>query len=200
MSSRPNIAYLIAALTRPFERLRKAQDQLLTERTVDTAVGAQLDVLRRLVGQPAEDTDEDTMRALVRARALANRCKGGGDQVLRIVRLVLQDYAALPDVIAAGTMTIRAVNEGAACYVIRVDGIDVPWDLAVEVLTATFLGFVSGAGIRAILEFIPSDGTLSLHDDSFRFDGDATDGGGWGDALTAETGGRLIAAFDTRSS
>jgi hypothetical protein len=200
MSSRPNITMLVAALCRPFERLAKAQQQLLTERTIDTAVGAQLDVLRRIVDQPAEDVDEDTMRSLVRARALANRCHGTGDEILKIVRLVLQDYAARADVLAAGTMTIRLVDEGAACYVIRVDGIDLPWDLAVDILTRTFLDEVTGAGIRAILEFIPSDDSLSLHDGSFRFDGDATDGGGWGDAVAGTVGGRLLAAFDTRSS
>src|SRR5690606_8670293 len=124
--------------------------------------------LGRIVGQPLVDVAETTYRTLVRARIVANKSSGLGDQVLRIARAVTLDYATQAEVVAAGAMALKLTPYYPATFMIRVDGVDLPWDLA-DLLLASFLVRVAGTGIRPVLEFTAqdADGVYDLHDSSF---------------------------------
>src|SRR5690606_8416474 len=149
---KPKIEKLLRILCKPMAALEQAFVDLLTKRTVETAEGAQLEVLGRIVGQPLVDVAETTYRTLVRARIVANKSSGLGDQVLRIARAVTLDYATQAEVVAAGAMALKLTPYYPATFMIRVDGVDLPWDLA-DLLLASFLVRVAGTGIRPVLEF-----------------------------------------------
>lgn len=196
---KPKLEALIRILCAPMVALEQAFVDLLTKRTVETAEGVQLEVLARIVGQPIVDVSETTLRSLIRARIRANKSSGFGDQVLLVARLVLTDFAADPVVLAAGTLALEIEPQYPASFVLRVENVDLPWDLA-DLLSRSFLRLVKADGVRAILEFAPQDELASVdhHDTSFRFDGDA-DGGGFGDVSDPTVGGHLGAAIDSNS-
>jgi hypothetical protein len=200
---KPIMMALVRAYCSPMVELEQAFVDLITLRTIDVATGATLELLAKLVGQRLiPGLDEETLRAFIRARIRTNRSSGLGDQILRIARLVLTDYAALPDVEAAGELSLSISNSGTAAYELRVNGIDLTWDLA-TVLAQDFLRVATGDGIRALLEFdVFDDDEFDVHDRSFTLDdasdiGSITDGAGFGDALGADVGGHLTAVISS---
>lgn len=62
---------------------------LYSERLLTGAVGAQLDSLGAVVGQPRESATDDQYRARIAGRILANRSNNGVEVLLAIVRAVL---------------------------------------------------------------------------------------------------------------
>jgi hypothetical protein len=186
------VVRLVRALLSPAADLEEAFQQLATERTLDNATDATQNLIGKLIGQAREGYDDESYRALQRARIKANRSSGLGDQVLIITRLVLSGYAALAEVLAVGTMSLALLNQGNAAFVVRVDNMDLPWDLA-KLLVEKFLRKIPGVAIRPILEFVVQlDAALDAHLHAFAFD----DGDGWGDTLDATSGGELAAAME----
>jgi hypothetical protein len=184
---------LLACLVKPFQTFADAAEQVRTQRSIEDSTGKTLELLGGLVGQGPADVDEDTFRAFVRARVRANRSSGIGDQVLRIARLVLAGYAAKAEVVAAGTLLISATRRSGASYVITIENADIPWSLAVT-LAQDFLEVVTGTGIRAVLEFVPQDGTdYDAHEHAFAYE---DDGDGWGFTADATVGGMMAAVVE----
>lgn len=140
---KPNILALLSALVTPAIDLEAAFLQLLTERTVDTAQGAQLDVLGKLVGQPRNGLGDEDFRRYIRARIAMNQSDGLTEDLLTVARLVINDDAA----------AYRLDNQGIAALVLRIDDIDLPNDLANIVIS--FLRDTVAAGVRIILELSP---------------------------------------------
>src|SRR5262245_5478812 len=68
---------------------------LLVERTVDTAVGAQLDVLGRIVKQPRGSRDDDAYRLWIKARVRVNRSSGLPEQIIDILKVLTPDGTAI---------------------------------------------------------------------------------------------------------
>jgi len=62
--------------------------ELFTNRTIDTAVGAQLDGLGAIVGEQRGARDDDSYRLRIRVRILLNLSSGRADELLRILRMV----------------------------------------------------------------------------------------------------------------
>lgn len=62
---------------------------LLTERSVANAVGAQLDVLGNILGQPREGRSDEIYRAWVSARVLVLRSSGQAEQLIAIAKRLL---------------------------------------------------------------------------------------------------------------
>lgn len=191
---------LLAALVKPFQTFQDAATQVLTQRSIEDATGQTLTMLGGLVGQQPIDVDEDTFRAFVSARVRTNRSSGIGDQILRIVRLVLSHYAARPEVVAAGTMKLLARNLGLAGFSVEVQEIDLDWTLA-TIAADSFLEVAAGVGIGAQLVFFTQHG--AVHDDHSARPfllGDVVSGlapgGGWGDSSDATTGGVLAAVLE----
>lgn len=149
-----NTQKAIRALLSPAPDLVIAMHQVLTLRSVDNALGAQLDVLGRIVGRPRNGiTDDEVYRRLVRAQISANKSDGTNADILTIARLVVAD----PD----ATFVLR--NEGAAGFVLAVGGIALDEDIA-AVLLELLLRATSG-GVRLLLEY-----ATSPPEDVFRFD------------------------------
>lgn len=86
---KPRIAALISSFLRRIQELDDAAIEVLIARLIDNAVGAQLLVIGRIVGQPNEGSwDDDTYRLFIKARIRANKSNGHGDDVIDVVNLV----------------------------------------------------------------------------------------------------------------
>src|SRR5690349_3946784 len=86
-----NTEKLLAILATPFQSLENTLQDLLTKRSIDTAEGAQLDVIGKLVGQPRNGLDDDTYRRYCRARIATNRSNGTNENLITITDLIVYD-------------------------------------------------------------------------------------------------------------
>jgi Protein of unknown function (DUF2612) len=133
---------LMSILLAPFQDVENALIQLLNQRGVDTAVGAQLDVLGRVVGQLRGGLDDDTYRRYIRARVAANRSDGKREDVVRVCQLVLVDLTAAE---------IKVHREGTATLVVFIDGVAITGEIATALIT--FLEAAVSNGVRIILRY-----------------------------------------------
>lgn len=136
-----NIEKLVATLATPFQSLENALQQLLTERSVDTAVGAQLDVIGKLVGQPRNGLVDADYRRYVRARVATNRSTGVVDDLINITELIVYDDDAY----------IKVESQSIATVVLRVE--DLAITTGVANILIDFLNDAVSAGVRVILEY-----------------------------------------------
>jgi len=87
---KPRIAALVRVLGKSIQRLSDALDYVEAHYDVDTAFGHRLRVLARRVHQPVDGvTDDDLLRRLVRARVATNKSSGTVNQLIRIIRLII---------------------------------------------------------------------------------------------------------------
>lgn len=129
---------------RPGEYLEEVLIQLLVERTIDTAIGAQLDVIGRIVGITRAEIDsaisDDDFRRYVRAKIWAQRSYGIVFDILRVMRLVINDDDA----------TYVLEMQFPAGLIVRID--DVAVVDAVSTIAAQFLRDAAAGGVRVIFE------------------------------------------------
>lgn len=136
--------------------VESARDQALEDSLWDmhegmwlnTATGAQLDMLGAIVGEARQGRDDTTYRLWVKARARANRSSGTPNDALAVLSLVLES-----------TATIEYIDESPrdAVYRIYVAGTSV--DL---VQVRKLLELTKPAGVQLDLVYSPPD--------AFRFD------------------------------
>lgn len=138
---KPNIETWISILVAPMQRLEDALYQLLTERGIDDAVGAQLDRLGKIVGQPRDGRTDETYRRFIRARISVNTSNGTIEDVLTVTRLVLDD----------DDITLTLGNSGPACLLFQLEDSAVPVDTAL-LLAVYFLRRTVAAGVRIVTE------------------------------------------------
>jgi len=131
-----NIQKLVAVLAGPAQEVEDALQQLLLQRTVDNAIGAQLDLIGKLVGQTRQGLDDDTYRRYIRARIATDNSTGKTEEFITIVQLILNDLSA---VINVATQTI-------ATAVVEVLGISVTTALAT--IVHSFLMDAKAAGVK----------------------------------------------------
>lgn len=137
-----NIVKLLTAIcSAGFQPVENMMQQLLLQRTVDNAVGTQLDVVGRLVGQDRNGLDDDTFRRYCRANISAHRSKGTVEDLLRVIDLVIFDTAA----------SYKVVQSSPATVVVRVAGLGITDALAT--VTFVFLRRTASSGVRLILEY-----------------------------------------------
>ncbi len=136
-----NTEKLLACLVSPFQSLENVLQQLLIERSVDTAVGTQLDVIGKIVGQARNGLDDDTYRRYVRARVSTNKSTGVVADLITVTELVVYDDDAYYKVENQGTATIK----------VTVEDIAITQDLADTLLA--FLKDTVSAGIRLVLQY-----------------------------------------------
>lgn len=139
---KPNLVALLAIFTAHYDELEAAFYALLVERTIYAAVGAQLDQIGAVVGQPRQGLDDETYRRYILARIAANKSDGLVEDLLNIVRLILNDDA----------QTTQVISQGIASAIVRVTGDRVEWATAmivIELLRSSVAG-----GVRALLEFM----------------------------------------------
>lgn len=135
-----NTVKVLRALLTPAAALEAAFQQLLTERNVNTAVGAQLDAVGKLVGRARQGVaDDEVYRRFIRATISANKSDGLIEDLLTIARLVVDDDDA----------SFVFDNQGAAAYVLRVEDVAVSESTA-RVLIALLIKATAG-GVRGVL-------------------------------------------------
>jgi len=93
--NKPLIEILVRALMEQVQDLEDALWDLLVNRAIDTADGAQLVVIGKIVGQPQGTFDQDTYRTWIKARVLVNRSSGTVDDMVAIVNAVLPTGATM---------------------------------------------------------------------------------------------------------
>lgn len=143
MSEPNNITKLLAGLLTPVQDCENAFQQLLTMRSIDTAEGAQLDVIGKLVGQGRAGMNDDMYRRMVRARISVNRSKGTARDLITVSLLVVDDDDA----------TVVVNNQGNAAVVLRIEDTPLPDDVAAILIR--MLRDTVAAGVRVILEWSP---------------------------------------------
>lgn len=166
--NKSKVQRLLRALCDPMQDVEQALSDLAVKRAVDTAEGEQLRVIARLVGQPVLDLEEELFRSVIKARITANRSSGLGGEILKIARLVFGLRAAE----VGATMLLRAKNTGQASYGLKVEGLDLPWELAELLMTQFLRNVATATGVRAVLEFSPfQTPTTDNYTRAFRFAG-----------------------------
>lgn len=130
---------LITILMKPFQRFENVAIEVLTGRAVDTAIGVQLDVLGKLVGQARNGLSDDDYRRYIRARIATNRATGKHEELIRIVSLIVSDDTAILKLTREGTATARLVVEEIAITETIADAI------------FAFLSAAIAAGVRIVI-------------------------------------------------
>lgn len=85
---KPNIAGLSDSYMREVQALENAMWETLISRTIDYAVGVQLDTLGRLVGQPRGALTDPQYRVRIRVRIKINSSNGTAKDIIDILRSV----------------------------------------------------------------------------------------------------------------
>ncbi len=92
--SKPRFAELLCIFMAQIQDAEDAGFQLATERTVDTAVGVQLDGLGDIVGQTRQGLSDDDYRPLIRARIRANNSEGTAPNIIDVAVAALNNPGA----------------------------------------------------------------------------------------------------------
>lgn len=154
-----NIEKLVATLATPFQSIENMLQQLLTERSIDTAVGAQLDVIGKIVGQPRNGLSDDDYRRYCRARIAVNNSNGVTENLITVTDLIVYDDDAYYEI----------DNQGIATVVLRIQNLSITEELADIIIS--FLQDTVSAGVRVILEYFET-----TPGNTFKWD---TAGRGW---------------------
>jgi hypothetical protein len=162
---KPNIAAFLNAINMQCDELEVAFRQLLLERGVDNAVGDQLDVIGRIVGQERAGLLDDDYRRYIRARISANRSRGTTEDMLTVARLVVYDDDATYEIVPQSIATA-----------VRVGGVAI--SSALGDILFDFLSASKAAGVRLIVEVSPAaPGGMFVWD---------TPGQGWDNGVFAD--------------
>lgn len=174
---KPRIEALLCALVDQIQEVEAATWQLIDLRTLNNAEGAQLKGIGDILGEKQGSFDQETYRALLRAKVRVLRSKGAFDDVVEVLFLL------------QGSETGVTVFERfpAAFEIATVN----PLSASIGELSRRFLRAAKAAGVR--LQFLWSEYAPA---NSFTFsDTDAvmTDSArGLGDVTDPATGGRLV--------
>lgn len=92
----PKLHALVRALVAPLQTLEQAAFEVLSAFDVESARGAQLDVVGGLIGESRQGRSDTAYRAYVKARILANSSDGSAGTIYAIARaLVGEDVLSL---------------------------------------------------------------------------------------------------------
>lgn len=171
-----NIRKFLAAILASVQDVENALQQLYRERRIDTAVGAQLDVIGKVVGQSRMGLSDDVYRRYCRARIATNRSRGSAEDLIRVSRLVLADDAVY----------VHLQRGGIASVTVRLEDAVVTHEVARIALG--FLKQAVAAGVRLVVEFLPQAPA-----DSFCFLGGP--GKGFGSSQIVADGGKFAGAL-----
>jgi len=173
---KPKLAGTVTVLAKQIQEIEDMLFSILAE-TVDQAVGAQLDVLGRIVGEERLGDPDSNYRLRIKAGILLNVSSGTPEELLAIFRLLTSD---LPGAV------VQFEEQYPAALVVRI--------LRVRINSpSTFAGILQAAkdaGVRALLE-LSSGGSGN----GFCFQGGI--GRGFPDAqLTRGSGGKFATVLD----
>lgn len=176
LQNKPNLEALLCEFLDPLNDLETAFFQLLNERTVDAAVGAQLDGIGEIVGETRDGRSDADYRRILKVRLLVLRSNGKREELLQILTTLLgSGVTILASEIYPAGLIYEIVEE------LTEDVDDV----------ARFLGDAKGGGIRLYFKY-----ALSPETDTFAFSSqtnaiDTSSTRGFANAAQS-TGGHLI--------
>jgi len=137
-----NIEALLTCLVAPMQDIEDALFQLLTERTIDTAIGVQLDIIGKLVGEPRNGLSDDDYRRHVRARISVSRSKTRVADLIVVTRLMVDNAATDIIIDQTGKAAVTVCLEGA---------------LVAETVAGFLISFLRdtvAAGVKVELKFL----------------------------------------------
>lgn len=146
-----NIEKLIDVFAQQIQDLETVYFELLLNRLLDTAVGAQLDVIGRIVGLARSAFTDDEYRDRLRGQILLNLASGELPKILEMVEIIVGD--AVP---------LNFVEEFPAAFEIRSSTVPLPAGQGVTV--AALVKDAKGGGIKGLFRFFETSPV-------FRFDG-----------------------------
>jgi hypothetical protein len=167
----------IAILTAHLNQIQDIEDafyDLLTLRLQQGAVGAQVDVLGRIVGQPRLWTDDTEYLRYIGARVKVNRSVGRLEELLQILVLIL-----------GGSAVIRSREYYPASAVIEVTDVTVNARIMVEQFVRK--ARAAGVNLQVIYTSASAAAAFTLADAN----GATTTGAGYGDSVAGLAGGVL---------
>lgn len=135
-----NFDKFVRAFVDPVQAVENVAWQMLVERTVDAAVGAQLDMIGRIVVLPRDGATDDDYRRLLRAKITVNRSDGVPEDLLQVARLIIDDV----------NVHVKYEPSYPGAVIIRALDGAVPADVAALVIR--FLRKTVSAGVR--IEFV----------------------------------------------
>lgn len=175
--NRPLLEAWVQSYCREIDVVRLVMIELLVERQLDNAFGVQLDGLGDIVGQKRGGRIDRVYRQFIRARILANRSNGRGDEIYDVLVAFLPEGAQL-----------RIVETPPAAFVMLDETPGGFQGDPADVLS--FLVDTKGGGVRVHFVFSladPSD-TFTFSSQSGTKEASATQGFG---NVAQSTGGRL---------
>jgi hypothetical protein len=147
-----NIVKLLKGLLSPVQPLEEVLQHLKSERFIDTAIGTQLDIIGKLVGQLRNGMDDDTYRRHIRARIATHNSDGTVEDLLTIADLIVYDGDAHYVLKQEGTATAR----------LRVDNIAI--DATLGGILFDFIFDAKSGGVRVVVQWseYPASQTFTL--------------------------------------
>lgn len=151
---KPRIQAMLRSWLKEVDELECAAFDVLLLRSLDTATGAQLDIVGDIVGEARLGRPDDIYEAFIRARISLNNSDGTHEQILEIMRVVLAPQGGTPP-----TMTLTRTPPAAHFLeliddILQIDPVD----------AARMFRLATSAGVGAVLVFI-----LSPPDEIFAF-------------------------------
>jgi len=83
-----NIEATLTAFLDQVQDLEDLNSSLVTDRLIENAVGEQLNILGRIVGQPREGREDDVYRLWIIARIAINKSSGTAEEIYTILKLL----------------------------------------------------------------------------------------------------------------
>lgn len=165
---KPRLEALLRGLLRGVQDAENGVWQVLTERWLDNAIGAQLDGIGRIVDFARAGWDDDTYRQLLRAQILVLRSRSRWQDLAAVLEAVGVTTAAFSEPgIAAIRIVLASPLDGA------INGDDVFTLLAGSTRTSSSKRNQRGAkaaGVRLVLEW-----PIAAVDESFTYGGEPTE-------------------------
>lgn len=141
---KPKIAALLTSWLNQSNELENAMIDVLTLRSIDTAIGTQLDDIGVIVGRERAGANDDTYRLYLRAQIAANDSDGVTENLIRVAQLVL-DLA--PTV--QNQVIVRCVYDATAILEIR----NVVVTTAQATVLKSMITQAASAGVRIVVQW-----------------------------------------------
>lgn len=87
----PNFQAVITAFVNQVQELEVALNDLITERTLDTAIGEQLDGIGEILGEDRQGRSDVDYRTALRARILLNVGSGTPEEIIEMISFLTDD-------------------------------------------------------------------------------------------------------------
>lgn len=148
--NKPNLESLLSVLATQTQESEDVYFEVLLERTLDVAVGVQLDALGVIVGQDRDGDLDVDYRRRIRARIFTNRSSGLPNEILNIVRLVLND----------ATQNVKLISLPPASYEIELGPAAATQAVAADLIA--FMRDATAGGVRAFLHYLTAAAASSF--------------------------------------